>query len=88
MALHRCGVCWQTQISHGVWVEHVVEVHGADIRDWNPCRGEPKRGLMCIGIGHHQKLPNEGRPYRPRARPEPQPFKAKDGTVYHPQRLF
>lgn len=83
---HRCGVCWQVQLAHGVWFRHVVEEHGATVGDfgmqncWGIEKGEPR----CPGIKNVKSAPGMGKP-RARARMKPPaPFKAKDGTTYTP----
>lgn len=82
---HRCSVCWAEQTSHEAWFEHAVEAHGADTLaefGYNRCQS------VCPGEDHAKRLPNYGQPPRPRTRPEPQPFTARDGTVYTPVPLF
>jgi hypothetical protein len=88
---HRCAVCWEQQSEHAVWFAHVVAMHGATVGDFGmrECWGKPKESMTCPGIAHDEKLPNRAqRRAARRARPEPQPFKAKDGTVYTPVPLF
>lgn len=90
MAIHRCAVCWDQQSEHAVWFAHVVKEHGATVADfgWRPCLGWHKDAPSCPGIEHAMRLPNRAtRAPARRRRPEPQPFKAKDGTVYTPVRF-
>ena len=83
---HRCAVCWERQSDHAVWFAHVVTQHGATVGDFGMrrCWGKPKDAPTCPGIAHEAKLPNRSIERAPRRRPQPQPFKAKDGTTYTP----
>lgn len=80
---HQCAVCWQKQTTHDEWYQHARDTHDASLDDFgyrrcqNPCPGEE----------HARRLPNYGEARVPRQRPEPQPFTARDGTVYTPQGL-
>lgn len=81
---HRCAVCWEKQANHQDWYDHAIKLHGSllDQFGYDRCR------RSCPGIEHARRLPNFGQPRVLRARPEPQPFKARDGTLYTPQPLF
>jgi hypothetical protein len=77
---HRCGVCWEWDSDHAAWLKHVTEQHGSVIAEFGhrECRD------TCVGFDHARRLRNEGNPPVKRARPEPQPYKAHDGTTYTP----
>lgn len=83
---HRCAVCWAEQRTHDEWYEHATEAHDASLIEFgfDRCTYDPRN---CVGVKHARTLRTEG-VVRPRTRPEPQPFKARDGTVYTPVPLF
>lgn len=87
MSQHRCAVCWQKQENHDDWFQHGELMHGASLRrfDYDVCKHEEfcQHMPFCPGLDHAKRLSNEGSA-RARSRKEPEPYVARDGTVYTP----
>jgi hypothetical protein len=78
--MHRCAVCWERFKTHAGWFEHAEQEHGSTLGEF----GYQKCCRNCLGEQHAARLPNEGRPRVPRAKPVAVPFVARDGAVYTP----
>jgi hypothetical protein len=81
---HRCAVCWEWSDEHDGWLDHAEAAHGSTARTFGFIKCRKK---TCPGVEHANRLPNYGLPKQTRQKPDPQPYTAKDGTVYVPQKL-
>jgi hypothetical protein len=97
MKKHRCAVCWAWLQTHQDWLQHVEAQHDSPIRKFGyhvcehadacPARCTAHTG-NCPGVEHARRIRTEGAPAVRRAKPLDQPYVARDGTTYTPQRLI
>jgi hypothetical protein len=84
---HTCAVCWTQQTTHDEWHDHAVDEHGAELDafGFKTCLLDHKNTTRCSGALNTAKL-GRGIVRRNPAK-KPEPFEAKDGTVYTPTEL-